>query len=41
MKVTIGCDVLGKANNGTTIAAINLINALKNEGVEEIRVSVR
>ena len=32
MTVVIICDVLGKANNGTTIAAMNLINALKKRG---------
>lgn len=32
MTVAIICDVLGKANNGTTIAALNLINALKERG---------
>lgn len=34
MKVTIVCDVLGVENNGTTIAAMNLINALKRQGHE-------
>ncbi len=28
MKITVICEVLGKANNGTTIAAMNLINHL-------------
>lgn len=32
MKIVIVCDVLGKKNNGTTIASYNLINALKNKG---------
>lgn len=32
MVVTIVCDVLGRANNGTTIAALNLIDALKKRG---------
>lgn len=34
MKVTIICDVLGKENNGTTIAAMNLIRSLRNKGHE-------
>ena len=34
MKVTIVCDVLGKENNGTTIAAMNLIRALQKQGHE-------
>lgn len=34
MKITIICEVLGEANNGTTIAALNLINYLKNRGHE-------
>lgn len=29
MKITIVCDVLGEENNGTTIAAMNLIRFLK------------
>ena len=29
MKITIVCDVLGEENNGTTLAAMNLIRALK------------
>ena len=32
MKVTIICDVLGEANNGTSLAAYNLINTLVNKG---------
>ncbi len=32
MRVTIVCDVLGTANNGTTIAAVNLMQALKKRG---------
>lgn len=32
MKVTIVCEVLGKANNGTTVAALNLIRSLKEKG---------
>ncbi len=32
MTVTIVCDVLGKENNGTTIAAFNLIRSLKAKG---------
>ena len=32
MIVTIVCDVLGQENNGTTVAATNLIRALKNYG---------
>ncbi len=32
MIITIVCDVLGEPNNGTTIAAFNLINALKSYG---------
>lgn len=34
MKITIVCDVLGKANNGTTLAALNLIKAMKERGHE-------
>lgn len=29
--ITIVCDVLGKENNGTTVAAVNLIRALKRD----------
>ena len=32
MKIVVVCDVLGKKNNGTTIAAYNLINFLKSKG---------
>ena len=32
MNITIVCDVLGKENNGTTIAAMNLIRSLKGKG---------
>ncbi len=32
MKITIVCDVLGKPNNGTTLAAYNLIGYLKEAG---------
>lgn len=34
MIVTVVCDVLGHENNGTTIAAMNLIRFLKSNGVE-------
>lgn len=37
MIVTIVCDVLGEENNGTTIAAMNLIRSLKKKG-HEVRV---
>ncbi len=37
MIITIVCDVLGSENNGTTIAAMNLINAMKERG-HEVRV---
>ena len=37
MTVTVVCDVLGKANNGTTLAAYNLINSLKEKG-HDVRV---
>ena len=37
MKITIACDVLGEENNGTTIAAMNLIRFLKKRG-HEVRV---
>lgn len=33
MKITIVCDVLGEENNGTTLAAMNLIRALKAGGI--------
>lgn len=32
MNITIVCDILGKENNGTTIAAMNLIRHLKKQG---------
>lgn len=32
MVITIVCDVLGEPNNGTSIAAYNLINSLKSKG---------
>lgn len=32
MNITVVCDVLGRENNGTTTAALNLINHLKNCG---------
>ena len=32
MKIVIVCDILGKKNNGTTIASYNLINFLKSKG---------
>ena len=32
MKISIICDVLGAENNGTTIAAMNLIRSLKAKG---------
>jgi len=37
MKIAIVCEVLGRANNGTTIAALNLINYLKSQG-HDVRV---
>jgi glycosyltransferase involved in cell wall biosynthesis len=37
MIITIVCDVLGEANNGTTIAALNLIGSMKRRG-HEVRV---
>lgn len=37
MKITVVCDVLGKENNGVTIAAMNLIRYLKEAG-HEVRV---
>ncbi len=37
MKVAVICDVLGQANNGTTIAALNLIRTLR-EKRHEVRV---
>lgn len=32
MIITVVCDVLGEENNGTTIAAMNLIRSLKAKG---------
>ena len=32
MIITVACDVLGEENNGTTIAAMNLINFLRGAG---------
>lgn len=37
MRVTVICDVLGEENNGTTIAAMNLIRSLRAKG-HEVRV---
>jgi len=37
MKIAIICEVLGRANNGTTIAALNLISYLKSRG-HDVRV---
>ena len=37
MKILVVCDVLGKENNGTTIAAMNLIRFLKARG-HEVRI---
>lgn len=37
MIVTIVCDVLGKENNGTTVAAMNLIRFLTSQG-HEVRI---
>lgn len=37
MKIAIICDVLGEANNGTSLAAYNLIKSLKEKG-HEVRV---
>ena len=37
MKIAIVCDVLGPENNGTTVAAMNLIRFLKSRG-HEVRV---
>ena len=34
MKVTVICEVRGTANNGTSVAAYNLINYLKSRGHE-------
>ena len=35
MKIAIVCDVLGEENNGTTIAAMNLIRSLKAKGHDQ------
>ena len=32
MKITVVCDVLGKENNGTTIAAMNFIRSMREKG---------
>ena len=32
MTIVVVCDVLGKENNGTTIAAVNLIRSLRKKG---------
>ena len=32
MVITVVCDVLGEANNGTTIAALNLIRSMRERG---------
>ena len=32
MKIAVICDVLGDENNGTTIAAMNLIRSLRDKG---------
>jgi len=37
MIITIVCDVLGKENNGTTVAALNLIRYLSDRG-HDVRV---
>lgn len=37
MKIAIICDVLGEANNGTSLAAYNLINTLKSKG-HDVRI---
>lgn len=37
MKVLVVCDVLGQENNGTTIAAMNLIRYLRSQG-DEVRI---
>lgn len=37
MRITVICDVLGQENNGTTIAAMNLIRSMKARG-HEVRV---
>ena len=37
MKITIVCDVLGAENNGTTIAAMNLIRFMQERG-HDVRI---
>ena len=37
MRIVVVCDVLGEENNGTTVAAMNLIRSLKEKG-HEVRV---
>lgn len=37
MRIVVVCDVLGEENNGTTVAAMNLIRSLKSKG-HEVRV---
>ncbi len=37
MRIAISCDVLGEENNGTSIAAMNLIRSLKAKG-HKVRV---
>ncbi len=32
MTLTVVCDVLGRENNGTTIAAMNLIRSMRAKG---------
>ena len=44
MKITIVCDVLGEENNGTTLAAMNLIRALMalfSQSPNEVQVGQR
>ena len=38
MKIAIICDILGKKNNGTTVASYNLINAMRAKGHEVVVV---
>ena len=40
MIITVACDVLGEENNGTTIAAMNLINYLRRSKHERERQEV-
>lgn len=37
MRIVVVCDVLGAENNGTTVAAMNLIRSLRAKG-HEVRV---